>query len=51
MSASYRFGIEEEFFLADATTRNTPGKAANEFHAEVIQQLPYAYIEFMHAQI
>ena len=51
MSESYRFGIEEEFFLADATTRNTPGKAAKAFHADVRQQLPDAERELMQAQI
>ena len=51
MSASYRFGIEEEFFLADATTRNTPGKAAKAFHDDVKQRMPDAERELMQAQI
>ncbi len=51
MSASYRFGIEEEFFLADATTRNTPGKAAKAFHADVHQRMPDVERELMQAQI
>ncbi len=51
MSASYRFGIEEEFFLADATTRSTPGRAAKAFHAEVRQRLPDAERELMQSQI
>ncbi len=40
MDASYQFGIEEEFFLADATTRDTPGKAAKAFHRDVQARLP-----------
>ena len=51
MSASYGFGIEEEFFLADATTRNTPGKAAKAFHDDVRQRMPDAERELMQAQI
>ena len=51
MSASYRFGIEEEFFLADATTRNTPGKAAKAFHADVKQRMPDVERELMQSQI
>ena len=51
MSASYRFGIEEEVFLADATTRNTPGKAAKAFHDDVRQRMPDAERELMQAQI
>ncbi len=51
MSASYRFGIEEEFFLADATTRNTPGKSAKAFHSDVHQRLPDAERELMQSQI
>ena len=51
MSASYRFGIEEEFFLADAMTRNTPGKTAKAFHADVRQRMPDAERELMQSQI
>ncbi len=51
MSASYRFGIEEEFFLADATTRDTPGKSAETFHRDVQQKLPDAERELMQSQI
>ena len=36
MSApSYRFGIEEEYFLADAETRGTPRGDLAAFHARV----------------
>ena len=51
MGASYRFGIEEEFFLADATTRNTPGKSAKGFHHDVRKQVPDAERELMQSQI
>ena len=51
MSASYRFGIEEEFFLADAATRNTPGKTAKAFDDDVHRRLPDAEREVMQSQI
>lgn len=28
----YRFGIEEEYFLADAETRGTPRRSVKPFH-------------------
>ena len=31
-SASFRFGIEEEYFLADAETRGTPRRSVKPFH-------------------
>ena len=51
MDASYQFGIEEEFFLADTTTRDTPSKAAKAFHRDVQARLPDAERELMHSQI
>ena len=51
MDASYQFGIEEEFFLADATTRDTPGKAAKAFHRDVQARLPDAERELMESQV
>jgi carboxylate-amine ligase len=35
MVATYRFGVEEEYFLADATTRGTPRRAVKAFHTAV----------------
>ena len=51
MTASYRFGIEEEYFLADATTRGTPGRAAAGFHAAVRDRLPEAERELLQSQV
>ena len=35
MNAPYQFGIEEEYFLADAATRGTPRRAVHAFHRAV----------------
>ena len=52
MSAhSYRFGIEEEYFLADAATRGTPQGDLAEFHAEAAAHLPETGRELVAAQI
>lgn len=51
MDASYRFGIEEEFFLADASTRGTPRRSLKAFHAEVHEQLPKVERELLQAQV
>lgn len=51
MDTSYRFGIEEEFFLADAVTRGTPRRTAKAFHADVHAQLPAVERELLEAQV
>ena len=51
MDASYRFGIEEEFFLADATTRGTPRRAVRAFHAAVRARLPAVERELLQSQV
>ncbi len=51
MDASYRFGIEEEFFLADASTRGTPRRSVTAFHAEVHKRQPKVERELLQAQV
>ena len=51
MNHSFRFGIEEEFFLADTNTRSTPGRSLAAFHAAVHQKLPEAERELLQAQV
>ncbi len=51
MDTSYRFGIEEEFFLADAETRETPGQSVKAFHDEVHAALPMVERELLEAQV
>jgi glutamate---cysteine ligase / carboxylate-amine ligase len=52
MVASYRFGIEEEYFLADATTRGTPRpRAAAAFHEAAHAHLPQAERELLQSQV
>lgn len=52
MSAhSYRFGIEEEYFLADAETRGTPRGDLAGFHAQAAAHLPETGRELVAAQI
>ena len=51
MDWRFRFGIEEEFFLADAVTRGTPGRSLKAFHKAVHQQLPKAERELLQSQI
>jgi len=48
---AYRFGIEEEYFLADAATRGTPGHDAMEaFHAAAAE-LPRVERELLRSQL
>lgn len=51
MDTSYRFGIEEEFFLADAGTRGTPRRTVKAFHDEVHARLPPVERELLEAQV
>ena len=51
MDTSYRFGIEEEFFLADAGTRGTPRRTVKAFHDEVQARLPPVERELLEAQV
>ncbi len=48
---AYRFGIEEEFFLADAATRGTPLSGVRGFHAAAKSLLPAAERELLQSQI
>ena len=51
MDATYRFGIEEEFFLADASTRGTPQRGVKAFHADVHERSPSVERELLQAQV
>lgn len=51
MSFAYRFGIEEEYFLADAETRGTPGRSVAAFHAEAGAALPEIGRELLESQV
>ena len=51
MTATYRFGIEEEYFLADATTRGTPRRAVKAFHAAVKAKLSGVERELLQSQV
>ena len=51
MAASYQFGIEEEYFLADAVTRGTPRRRVAAFHAAVRAHLPSVEREFLQSQV
>ncbi len=51
MGTGYRFGIEEELFLADATTRGTPRRTLKPFHAAVHAALPTVERELLQAQL
>ena len=52
MDTAYRFGIEEEYFLADASTRGTPRRRALEaFHAAAGARLPRAERELLQSQV
>ena len=49
---AYRFGIEEEFFLADAATRGTPDDdAARAFHQAVAKKIKGAGRENLQSQV
>ena len=49
--ASYRFGIEEEFFLADAVTRGTPRRGVKAFHAAAHARLDRVERELLQSQV
>jgi carboxylate-amine ligase len=51
MDPSYRFGIEEEYFLADSATRGTPRRAVKAFHAAVSARLPAVERELLQSQV
>jgi glutamate---cysteine ligase / carboxylate-amine ligase len=51
MDPSYRFGIEEEYFLADATTRGTPRRAIQAFHEAARARLPEVERELLESQV
>ena len=52
MVTGYQFGIEEEFFLADAVTRGTPdGQAARAFHETVKKKVKDAGGENLQSQV
>lgn len=52
MSAhSYRFGIEEEYFLADAETRGTPRRSVAPFHQAAGERLPEIGRELLQCQV
>lgn len=51
MEHRYQFGIEEEMFLADATTRGTPGRSLKGFHAAVRSRLPKTERELLQSQV
>ena len=51
MQSPYRFGIEEEYFLADAATRGTPRRSVRTFHAAVHARLPAAERELLQSQV
>ena len=50
MAADYRFGIEEELFLADAKTRSTP-RRVKPFHADVRARMPEVERELLDSQL
>ncbi len=50
MSAQYRIGIEEEYFLVDSATRGTP-RRTKPFHEAVRARVPQAERELLAAQI
>jgi len=51
MGADYRFGIEEEYFLADATTHGTPRHRLTAFHKAVHARMPMVERELLQSQI
>ncbi|NEU11638.1 carboxylate-amine ligase [Methylobacterium sp. BTF04] len=50
-TASYRFGIEEEYFLADSETRGTPDRSVAAFHDEAGAALPEIGRELLESQV
>lgn len=51
MAHAYRFGMEEEFFLADARTRGSPRARLKAFHAAVKARLDTVEREQLQCQI
>ena len=51
MNTSYRFGVEEEFFLADAVTRGTARHALKAFHKDIHERLPKTERELLESQV
>ncbi len=51
MNAAYQFGIEEEYFLADAATRGTPRRAVHAFHRAVNARHPDIGRELLVSQV
>ena len=51
MDDTYRFGIEEEYFLADAATRGTPKRNLAAFHDAVHAKLPKVERELLQLQV
>jgi glutamate---cysteine ligase / carboxylate-amine ligase len=52
VESRFRFGIEEEFFLADAITRRTPvSRSLKAYHEAVHRHLPDAERELLQSQI
>jgi glutamate---cysteine ligase / carboxylate-amine ligase len=51
MAHAYRFGMEEEFFLADARSRGTPRARLRAFHAAVRARLDDAEREQLQCQV
>lgn len=47
----YRFGIEEEYFIADAETRGTPRRSVKPFHVEAAERLPEIGRELLQCQV
>jgi len=47
----YRFGIEEEYFLADAETRGTPRRSVKPFHVEAGKRVPEIGRELLQCQL
>ena len=51
MDHPFRFGIEEELFLADAITREEPVQSLADFHADVDRQHTEVEREMLQSQI
>jgi carboxylate-amine ligase len=51
VNPSYHFGIEEEYFLADAVTRGTPRRTVRAFHAAIRTRVPTAERELLQSQV
>ena len=51
MNQTYQFGIEEEYFLADAKTRGTPRRTVKAFHEAACTRLPRVERELLQSQV